>query len=202
MSARLKLEVFDAPGSGAMMPPESGPRSAPEVDEARLEAFEAGYKAGWDDAAAAHEAEDAEMRDAIQRALQEMSFTFHEARSHVLRALSPLFAELTARLLPEIARASLPHVVAEALGPYADLVADAPIRVLVHPDSRDHVESLVGRNPGLPLQFVDDPALSPGKVQLSLGTTETRVDLDGALTAIRTAIDDFFILNERDKPHG
>ena len=91
---------------------------------------------------------------------------------------------------------------AEALGPYADLVADAPIKVLIHPDTRDLVEGLVGRNPRLPLQFVDDVTLTPGKVHLSVGTTETRVDLDAALVTIRTAIDDFFLLIEREKTHG
>lgn len=202
MISRLKLEVFDGPmaetfssGSDPSAPPS-------EVDEARLEAFEAGYKAGWDDATTAQEGEDAQARDAIQRNLQDMAFTYHEARNHVLRALAPLLADVSARLLPEMARASLPHVVAEALGPYADLVADAPVKVQIHPDTRDEVEGLVGRNPRLPLQFIDDVTLTPGKVHLSLGTTETRVDLDAALATIRTAIDDFFELIEKETPHG
>jgi flagellar assembly protein FliH len=202
MSARLKLEVFDGTGSDEGQGRTESFPTDPETEDARLEAFEAGYKAGWDDAASAQQAEEGEYREAIKRNLQDLSFTYHEARSHVLRALAPLFSEITARLLPEIARASLPHVVAEALGPYADLVADAPIKVQIHPDARDLVEGLLGRNPGVPLQLMDDIALTPGKVQLSLGTTETRIDLDAALVAIRTAIDDFFELTEREKQNG
>jgi flagellar biosynthesis/type III secretory pathway protein FliH len=198
MTSRLKLEVFEtgpAPGPGTVVP-------HGDLEDLRAEAFETGYKAGWDDAQAAQQGEAAKLREDIGRNLQDLAFTYHDARGHVLRSLAPLFAEITARLLPEIARASLPHVVAEALGPYAEIVSEAPIHVQVHPETRPILEPMLDQTFGLPLHLRDDPQLPPGRVQLSLGTTETRVDLDAALSAIRTAIDDFFELNAKETRHG
>ena len=201
MTSRLKLEVFDS-----STPEGNGGHAvvggtAFDLEEARLEAFESGYRAGWDDAATANETEDAASREAVSRTLQELAFTYHEARNHILRALSPLLSEITARILPEVARASLPHLVAEALGPYAEIVSEAPIKVSIHPNQRALVEGLMGRNPGLPLQLIEDAGLSLNRVVLSLGTSETRVDLDSALITIRTAIDDFFELTLKETHH-
>jgi len=198
MMSRLKLEVFDH----GPAPPSDPAAPAGDLEELRLEAFESGYKAGWDDAQVAIRGEDDELRQTVAQNLQDLAFSYHDARSHVLRALSPLFEEITARLLPEIARASLPHVVAEALGPYAEIAADAPIHIQIHPDTRPILAPLLENSFGLPLHLRDDPHIPPGRVQLSLGTTETRIDLDAALAAIRTAIDDFFQLNAKEMRHG
>jgi len=196
----LRLEVFESVTASGSAP--MGQVDASELDEARLAAFENGYKAGWDDAVAAQEEAGAQTRDDIARALQALSFTYHEARAHVLHALSPLIAEIAARLLPEIARASLPHLVTEALGPYAEIAAEAPIRLMLNPEVRGRVEALLGPAPGVPLAIVEDPELSPGQVWLALGETETRIDIDAALATIRTALDDFFDLSGKDHPNG
>lgn len=195
----LKLEVFDAfpRGGGGLTAIDTS-----EIEEIRLTAFESGYKAGWDDAVAALSDTEAELKADVARSLQGLAFTYHEARSHVLRALSPLIADVAARLLPQIAHAALPYLVAEALGPYAEIAAEAPIHVMVNPAARQRVEVLIGATPGLPLRLHDDPALTPGQVWLRLGDTETRVDIDAALATIRTALDDFFEHAAKDTRHG
>jgi flagellar biosynthesis/type III secretory pathway protein FliH len=195
---RLMLESFDVEPFAAAA---AGADPA-AVEEERLAAFESGYKAGWDDAAAAQTDAEAQERAMVAQTLQALSFTFHDARSHVLRALSPLMAEVAARLLPEIAHAALPHLVAEALAPYADLAADAPVLILTAPATTARVASLLGPQPGLPLRIEESPELSPGQVSLQLGETETRVDLDAALATIRTALDDFFDQASRETRHG
>lgn len=197
---RLTLEEFEAESSRVS---EAGSSiDATELEELRLAAFETGYKAGWDDAISAGSSAEAEQRNEVARALQALSFTFHDARAHVLQALSPLMAEVAARLLPEIAHAALPHLVVEALAPYAEIASEAPLMVLVNPESRDRVEELIGTRSGLPLRFVETADLGPGQVGLRLGETETRVDLDAALLAIRSALNDFFDLAAKDNNHG
>lgn len=180
------------------------PRQAPSdpPEEQHLASFDAGYRAGWDDAVAADTAQEAEVQAEIARNLQALSFTYHEARSHVLRALAPLIADLAGRLLPEIAQAALPHLVAEALAPYAEVAADAPMEVVLHPSVRARVEGLVGPDAGLPLTFREDAALAPGQIWLALGEAETRIDIDAALATIRTALDDFFTLATKESRHG
>jgi len=196
----LKLEVFETDFSSD--PPAVSAIDRAELEEQRLESFESGYKAGWDDAVTARSDAETEQRDEVARALQAMSFTFHDARAHVLHALSPLIAEVAARLLPEIAHAALPHLVVEALGPYADIASESPVLIILHPDARHRVETLVGQQPGLPVRYQENPDLSPGQVSLRLGETETRVDLDAALATIRAALDDFFDLAAKESRHG
>lgn len=199
----LKLEVFADDAFSAPVP-----EAAPEmfesalVEEMRLAAFDAGYRAGWDDAIAAAAGEEAALNDQVGRNIQGLAFTYHEARSHVLRALSPLIADIAVRLLPEIAHAALPQLVAEALGPYAELAADAPVEVMVHPDARARVETLLGTSPDLPLTVRDDAGLAPGQVWLRLGETETRIDIDAALGSIRTVLQDFFDPAAKERRHG
>lgn len=196
----LRLEIFTLFTEGQESG--SGLVEASELDEARLAAFESGYKAGWDDAVAAQAGDEAGIRQDVARALQGLSFTYHEARAHVLHALSPLIADIAARLLPELAQTALPHLVADALGPYAEIAADSPIRLLLNPSVRARVEEVLGSSPGLPLTYVEDPELSPGQIWLALGNTETRIDIDAALATIRTALDDFFDLSRKDASHG
>jgi len=199
MIRRLQLEVFE---TDTLRTDSTVVMDGAELEEARLASFESGYKAGWDDAVAAQSDDQAAQRDDIARSLQALSFTYHEARSHVLRALSPLIKDVATRLLPDIAHASLPHLVAETLMPFAEMAAEAPIRLHLHPSTRSDVESLLGPDPGVPLLLIEEPALSPGQVWLRLGDSEIRIDLDSALTAIRTALDDFFAATTKDSSHG
>lgn len=199
MPRPLQLEVFetDSIRSEAVIIMDGS-----ELEEARLASFESGYKAGWDDAVAAQSDDQAQQRDDIARSLQALSFTYHEARSHVLRALAPLITDIAARLLPDIARASLPHMVSESLMPFAEMAAEAPTQLHVHPDVRPIVEDLLGPDPGLPLTLVEDASLSSGQIWLRLGDSETRIDIDSALAAIRTALSDFFSPLAKDNRHG
>lgn len=198
--APLKLEVFEA-NVGAS-PANTTAVDAAEIEEQRLEAFESGYKAGWDDAVAARSDAEAEQRNEVARALQALSFTFHDARAHVLHALSPLMAEVATRLLPVIAHAALPHLVVEALGPYAEVASEAPVLILLNPEARHRVETLIGTQSGLPVRFQETADLTPGQINLRLGETETRVDLDAALATIRAALEDFFDLAAKENRHG
>ncbi|MDO9525305.1 MAG: flagellar biosynthesis protein [Gemmobacter sp.] len=199
MIRRLQLEVFE---TETIQNTSTVVMDGSELEEARLVSFESGYKAGWDDAVAAQTDDQMAQRDEIARALQGLSFTYHEARNHILRALKPLVTDIASRFLPDIARASLPHMVAETLMPFAEMAAEAPIRVHLHPSSRLSVEELLGTDPGLPLILIEESSLSPGQVWIRLGDQETQIDLDGALTAIRTVLDDFFSAAKKDYSHG
>jgi hypothetical protein len=195
----LRLEVFD---SDPVRLPDAPTMVSEDVEDMRLTAFETGYKAGWDDAITAQADADAQERAQVAQALQALAFTFHDARTHVLHALSPLIAEVAARLLPEIAHAALPHLVAEALAPYAELAAEAPVLILAAPETCPRIATLLGPQPALPLRIEEAAGLSPGQVTIRLGETETRVDLDSALATIRTVLDDFFALAAKENRHG
>ena len=197
MAQRLKLESFE---------PRLAEDAAIEIEpvafeEAKLAAFETGYQAGWDDAIAAQNTETARLHADLGRNLQALSFTFHEARHHMLASLHPLLVEMTAKVLPEIARASLPEMVAEQVMPLAEDLVSTPITVLANPASLPQVEEILTRKDSLPLAFVAEDSLSEGQVYLRFSETETRIDLDSVISAISQAVASYFTSSNAEQSH-
>lgn len=197
--APLRLEVFTA------QDPQSGGTVVTDLnamEEARLASYEQGYSAGWEDSVTAQDGEKKQMAADLAHNLQSLSFTFHEARSHVLRAIEPLMTDLVAHLLPEIAKEALTETVLKAMMPLAEGAADTPIKILFNPATRAALEPLLEQRNAPPLELVEEPTLGEGQVYLQLGECETRVDMDGAILEIKTALRDFFTLTTKDTPHG
>jgi len=189
----LRLEIFDtAPASDGTLQPLVEQTA---VEEAKVASFEQGYSAGWDDAVAAQQGDQTRIRADLARNLQSLSFTFQDARSHVLQSLRPLIVEMINRLLPEVARESLAPTVLEALMPIADDLSDAPLTLVLNPAVRPQVEELVTQATGLPLVIEEEPSLPEGQVYIRFGQIETKVDLDQVTADIAAAVRAFFNLN-------
>lgn len=200
MARRLELEVFE------VLPDRSPPRAElvqVEIEEARLQSYEQGYAAGWDDAVAAQDGEVARLRADLGRNLEDLSFTYHEAYSHVLRTLEPLLHDMVTKVLPAIARESLGHVVLDHLRPLAKELAGTPIAVVANPVNRAAIERLLVAEADFPLTMEEEPSLGEGQVWLKLGEAESRVDLDGVIAAISAAVSAFFrIEKQEERRHG
>ncbi|QYK41563.1 MAG: flagellar biosynthesis protein [Paracoccaceae bacterium] len=193
----LRLEVFqtDAPAATATVVTDTS-----ALEEARLAAYEQGYAAGWDDAAAAAEDDRQKMSADLGRHLQTLGFTYHEAREHVLRALEPLLTEMTGRILPAIARAALGAVVVETLRPLAAQMALVPVRIALNPAARAGVEGVLATETALSLTIIEDPALPEAEARLTIGEAERHVSLDAATASIAAAVADFFALLPHPAP--
>lgn len=196
----LKLEVFDADPKPAKTHTVVLDRVA--LEDEKLAAYETGYKAGWDDASAAMSGDQTRIRDDLARNLQALSFTYHEARSHLLKALEPLLLQIVGQLLPEIARETLAPFVLDTLMPLAESLGDAPVTLVLNPAARPAVEALLDQATGLPLTIEEEPTLGEGQVYIRLGTVETQVDLDKATADISAAVRGFFDLPGKDRPNG
>jgi flagellar assembly protein FliH len=196
----LRLEVFDTAvtSDGGVQPLVE----VSAVEEAKIAAYEQGYSAGWEDASAAQQSDQGRIRADLARNLQSLSFTFQDARGHVLQAIRPLILEMTSRLLPEVAREALAPTVLDALMPLADQMADAPLTLVLNPAVRDRVEGLVTQATGLPMVIEEEPSLGEGQVYIRFGATETKVDLNRVTADITAAVRGFFNLTAEDPPHG
>ena len=196
----LHLEVFDMEvgPDGAIQPLVQ----ASALEDAKITSFEQGYTAGWDDAVAAQETDQLRIRSDLARNLQSLAFSFQEARAHVLQAIRPLILEMTNRLLPEMAREALAPMVLETLMPMADEMADTPLTLILNPNVRAQVQSLLDQATGLPMVIEEEPSLSEGQVYIRFGTSETKVDLAQATADITQAVRAFFSLTNEEKPHG
>lgn len=189
----LRLEVFDtAPAADGSFQPLV---EAVAVEEAKVASFEQGYSAGWDDAVAAQQGDQGRIRADLARNLQSLSFTFQDARSHVLQAIKPLILEMINRLLPEVAREALAPTVLEAVMPMAEDLADAPLTLVLNPAVRGQIEDLLTQATGLPMAIEEEPTMPDGQVYIRLGPSETKVDLGQVTHDIASAVRAFFNLN-------
>lgn len=192
MSA-LRLEVFDTTPDldGSLQPLVE----ATAVEEAKVASFEQGYSAGWDDAVAAQQGDQSRIRADLARNLQTLSFTFQDARIHVLQSIRPLILEMVNRLLPEVAREALAPTVLDAVMPLADELSDAPLTLVLNPAVRVQVEDLLGQATGLPMVIEEEPTMPDGQVYIRFGGSETKVDLAQVTADIGIAVRAFFNLN-------
>jgi len=212
MMSRLRFEDFSAPpaeqaapgasGGAAVQAAASAAAEMPDVQEVRLNAYEDGYKAGWDDATAAEAQAQERVSADFAKTLQDLSFSYHEARSHVVGALGPLLTAMVERLMPQIAAAGFARTVVETALQMAEKEADHPISVRVSPENRVALEHLAQGQSSLPLKVVEDDTLGPGQAMLSSVICEREVDIDAMLSAIRTALDEFLTAEKEARKYG
>lgn len=194
----LNLEVFDVLDPQADTP--AIVLEAIAFEEAKLGAYDTGYRAGWDDAVAAQSTDQAQIGAELARNLKTMNFTFDDARGHVLAAMEPLLADIVARLLPEIARDTLAPLILDSLRPLAEQAAQSPIEIIINPAAQAAVAAVLAQSDGPPARITLEPNLGAGQAFLRFGQNETQIDLDGAILQISTALQGFFQLPERTQP--
>jgi len=204
MSGRLTLEAFDFKERAPEPPEIPGPVPESEAaDEQNLAAYEKGYAAGWEDAISAQSEDQTRIREDLASNLRDLSFSYHEARGHLLSGLEPLLTAMAERVLPEIAQATLgAAVVAEVMNQAGKAVA-GPIDIQVSPVNRSAIEAALGKDPALPVRLVEEPALADGQVRFVFGDEERAFDMAALLAAIGTLVADFLNPDdERQRRHG
>ena len=184
MGISIALETFEPHGADEVVRMTKG-----ELASARRESFEAGYEA----ARAALEAEHAETRAAhratLESNLQALSFTHEEARAHVLSQLAPLLCALTEKVFPLSAHSGLAEALIATLEPAARQASSAPVNLQVHPDLRAQLEAALDGCVAPPCAIREDAALDPGAIELRLGDSEMRIDMDAVLAELHACID-------------
>ena len=156
-------------------------------DTIRVTFYEQGYKAGWDDAVVASQEDQASISAELAHNLQDLGFTFHEARSHIIHSLEPLLQALVEKLLPELFASTLAQRILEEIASLVNQAADTPIHVVVAPCNRPVLEAALA-NATCPLVLMEEPSLSAGQVYLRSGRFEKQIDLDSAISTISEAL--------------
>ena len=166
------------------------------LEDAHLAAFESGYQAGWDDASAAHAKNQNQTITDLSQNLQALSFTYHEAYTHVLAAIHPLLQQMVATVLPDLAQATLGIRIISEVGKMAASHANPDLELTVSSATRSQVEALLNEGLNMPVHLLDDDSLGSGEVFLKLGQEERKIDMTGLLASIDTAVNQFFNTNE------
>ena len=213
----LKLEDFE----GLAPPPPSEPMgfaaamdfggfapAAPPLDGFDLPAvsgggpgYDAGYKAGWEDAEKRDEADARRLSEALLHSVQDLTFTLHEARVHVLKLVRPLVEAMISSLVPQVAEATLPMIVAEEVEKIAMDLAEEPLVLRICADDRIALERALSQAQAtFRVKLVAEPSLVQGQVLISTESFEKRIDLDEVRTrvilALRTLTSDLQTFNE------
>ena len=102
------------------------------LEDIKLEAFESGYSAGWEDALKAQFDSQTETVNAFVATLQDVSFGYHEARAGLIKAMQPVLSDIINKLLPEVAQAALG---AHALGAETIVIIYVSLEVINRGDT-------------------------------------------------------------------
>lgn len=159
--------------------------------EANLQAFENGYQAGWQDASAAHEAEQTKISSEFSQNLQDMSFTYQEARSKLLASLKPVLAAMTEKLFPGITREALRANLAIQVDSILQQSTEGAIELLVSKANQATVKELMDLQTGVPFTLKVEPSLGDGQVYLKASQSEQRIDIDGMCEELAGALSSF-----------
>lgn len=194
---RLKLEVFEP-----LNPVQARAEAEEAMEDIRLAAFEKGYAAGWEDATAAEASGQHRLRAEIGHQLQEIAFTYHEARGLVLRDLEPLLRAMAEVVLPRVAREALAPLVAEAISDLAAGRCDAPLTLRLSPQDAEAMGEVLKLQAAAPLDLVRDDTLAPGQLWLRAEDREAVIDIDAACRRIGEAVRNHFHIEPEARQHG
>lgn len=191
------------PGTGLALAQPVGPSiSDSELEGMKLEAFEKGYRAGWDDAVKAHSDDRNHITSALGQHLQDLSFTYQEAYGNMMHAVTPLLTEMVQALLPELARATLGHHIAEQLEKLSAEIGKVEVEIAVAPDKVAAIGTLLDRDFGFPIRLVGDDTLAEQQADIRFGRQERQIDLGDLIASVTEAVMGFAHDNQRKMSHG
>jgi flagellar biosynthesis/type III secretory pathway protein FliH len=169
-----------------------------EIADLRLSSYEQGYNSGWDDAQAQHDAQIRLEREVVARAIEQIRFTYEDARGTVERALEPVLRAMVTQVLPRAARHGLVPLVIEALQPMIEQARQSGLTLLVPPGQRGGFEAALAGLVLPALTLAEDDSLAEGTARIQSGATRLDIDPVGVAAAIAAAIDRHFQLLQDD----
>lgn len=173
-----------------------------QLEEERLAAFDRGYAAGWDDSCKAAESRAADSQDALRARLQDLGFTFHEARAHVMQAMQPMLEAIMRHAVPKVLAATLGRRLVAEFEEMMRGTSDADIALLVAPGETPMVDEALADITALPIIIEEDPAIEPGQFHLRLGAKEREIDLNELGTRLEDALSALAAINKDTLSHG
>lgn len=194
--------LFEDFGEAPIQARESSDLGIEEVEDQKLQAFENGYQAGWDDAIRAQSDTGKHVSAGLAASLQDASFEYHEVRNTLKNAVHDIMSGVTKTLLPAIARESLGAHICEQVLAMAHTGLEHTIEVAVAPDSADAVRTVLHAGLEGPFEITTDPLLAPTQAFLRLGRDEREIHLEHMLDEISTTVTAFFETQKSEVKDG
>ena len=186
MTRPLLLESFDGVQTS------SSESADGLVEEKWLEAFEKGYKDGWEDAESALTRRQAHITDAFAQNLQDLGFTLGEARAAVRKEVSALLKGVLETMLPEILHHLLGPQILSELEAFAGQSSDVVIGIHVFPDQSAAVSRALSGVANAQVQVVADENVALNTALLKFASAEREIDLNAALLDMAETLAPYF----------
>lgn len=168
------------------------------LEEQRLEAFEKGYQAGWDDSAKAQEEGAQKVSADLAQNLHELSFTYQEAYSAMLKSLAPLLQQMVEVVLPRAAHETLGVRLSEMLFELAKEHGNHPVEIATSPADVATIEDMIPAELPMPATVSEDTSVAEGQVYIRIGSTERAIDLSEVLAEIERSVAGFYEENQKE----
>ncbi len=168
------------------------------LEEQRLEAFEKGYQAGWDDSVKAAADDSRRVSADFAQNLRDLSFTYQEAYSAALNGLKPLLDQMIGTLLPRLARQSLGQQIIEEIEALARQQGPQPVELVTAPENTLTLETILSEKLSMPVTITEEATLGEGQAYLRFGSQEREIDLSGVLEGIEGKVAAFYEENQRE----
>jgi len=189
---------------GGIRTPEPEPVATQDEgdEDDMLESFEQGYKAGWDDAISAKSEEHASVSAALSTKLNDLSFTYHEAREAILADLAPTVEKAIMTVLPEVARQAVGALAVEQLHQIVRENSETPVVLSTAPDCYQPVIDVMPEDQKFPVQVVRDESLAEGQVRFEFAQRERLIDLSEVLEVVAEAMAAFTHETRKEAQNG
>lgn len=163
------------------------------------------YQSGYDDGhaaglQAAHE-EIAALSEQFVQTLNDVDFTYAEARKQVFDSLIPLMTEVVEKVLPHCVTNGFSNQIVDLLIQTAAKQTGTAITLQVHPSQHAAVAE-ASQNIAAEVIVQSDPTLSEYAARIKNGDAEQILDMDTVLTAISEILGAVHHSEDRTNTHG
>ena len=184
----------------------SGTRKATQPgsqDGDPLEGYEVGYKAGWDDAVSANLDSKSHLATALAQNLEQVEFTLVEAQASILKAVKPVFEEITATLLPGFSNEALRALIAEEMSALLKDHMPQEVSIVVSESDEAPVAALLNSTRSLSeISLTAKSTLSDGQAYITCSEIQKKIDVKQAITDIQSTINDFLRQPEQERANA
>jgi flagellar assembly protein FliH len=158
------------------------------LQDLKLEQFEKGYSAGWEDAIKAQSENASHATDIFAKSLSDLSFTYQEAVAHMADALVPVLTEMVQKVVPRAAELGLNARLAEHLKDIITRHAGIDIVVICNPFRSAYLSELITGDFSMPVRLQEDDQLGRDCLRIRFGHQEDQLDLSEIVKEIESAV--------------
>ncbi len=171
--------------------------------QSKLDSFDTGYKAGWDDASKAHLESKKHISSVLIQNLETIEFTMAEARASTLKVLTPMITQITSTLLPGLKQEALRARLEDELESLLKNSVSGQIALEVSAGDLSTVKDLTdGDTQFQRVSVLEKPSLGEGQVYVSCEDQTHLIDIDKVLEDIREAVATEFGTSELEQAYA